>query len=163
METIIRAVLEKWRLLFVSALIKVMSKLVVDGDKVLVLHPNAHLQADIILLVDVPCAGVANNIAVFWFKEERTLPESLWQLGKAQRLEKVFAIVDHAQLVNVFIFEQLRQVIALIAVSRRNQRINIAPLLRPHIAQKLRGNQAIRTLRCLAVFLDELLADVCVQ
>src|SRR5579872_206604 len=96
MESIIGAVLEQGRLVSVGARIIIVSQFVVDGNKVLIAYLNTHLQANVLLVINIPGAGVAHHIAVPWLDEQRTVPEGLRRRIKAQRTEKVYAVADHA-------------------------------------------------------------------
>src|SRR5438128_1946507 len=98
METVIGAVLKQRGLVLVSPLVEVMSQFMVDGDKILVADLNAHLQAHVILVVNVPRAGMADNIAVARLDEQGPLPEGLGCGRKAQRRKEILAIMDHSHL-----------------------------------------------------------------
>ncbi len=52
------------RLLVVGALVEVVPELVVDRDEVLGVDLDAHLDAQVVDAVDVPGAGVADDVAV---------------------------------------------------------------------------------------------------
>src|SRR3954464_6649028 len=95
MKSIIRAVLEERRLMGVRPLVVVMPKLVMNGGKVFCRDLNAHLQPDILLIVDVPSACMADHISIMRLHKQRTLPECVWQLSETERLKKRFAVVDH--------------------------------------------------------------------
>ena len=71
--------------------------------------------------------------------------------------------MHHAQLIYLVIFQELSEVIALGGIGGCYDRVDIAPLLRPHVAEQVRGNQPIRTVGNLSIFLNELLAHVSVQ
>ncbi len=60
-------------------------------------------------------------------------------------------------------FQNLRQVVARIGIRRRHQRINIRPILRPHISQQMRGNRAVRAEHARPIFFHQLRAHVGVQ
>jgi hypothetical protein len=64
------------------------------GDKVVGGGLEAGLDAHVALVVDVPCAGVADHIAVAGMSEHRTLPEGLGQRIEAQRLVEALAVAD---------------------------------------------------------------------
>ena len=63
-EAVVGAVAEQERLLVVGALVVVVAQLVVDGDEVLAVDLDAHLDAQVVVVVDVPGAGVADHLAV---------------------------------------------------------------------------------------------------
>ena len=81
-EAVVGAVAEQHRLLVVGALVEVVAQLVVDGGEVLRRGLDAHLDAQIVQVVDVPGAGVAHHFAVARLDEQRPLPE-----GRRQRRE----------------------------------------------------------------------------
>ena len=61
--------------LLVGALVEVVAQLVVDGDEVLAGDLDAHLEAEVVDVVDVPGAGVADHVAVARPQEQGALPE----------------------------------------------------------------------------------------
>src|SRR5512142_1656059 len=87
----------------------------------------------IFLTVDVPGAGVADHVTVLRFYEQRAFPERLRERRKAQRGEEPLAVLHHLQRRGVLVLQQLGQVVALVGISRRDQGIDVAPLLPPHI------------------------------
>src|ERR1035438_611629 len=92
MKAVVRAVLEHERLIFVGALIEVVSQFVMDGDEVFAPHLDAHLYAQIVEVIDIPSAGVAYNIAIRRLGKERALPERRGEGRKAHRREEAFAV-----------------------------------------------------------------------
>src|SRR5947199_9991749 len=102
MESVVCAAEKEQRLLFVSALIKIMAKLVMNSHKIFGPDLNAHLDADIVFVVDVPGAGMADHITIYGFSEQRPLPESLRQRRKTQRLIKILAVFHHAARIEIF-------------------------------------------------------------
>ena len=52
------------RLVLVGALVKVVSQFVMDGDEIFAANLDAHLHPQIVFVVDVPCAGVAHDVAI---------------------------------------------------------------------------------------------------
>src|SRR5579871_3392591 len=105
-----------------------------NGDEVFVLDLDAHLQSKIVLIVNVPGAGVANDIAVGGLKEQGAIPKGLRQRSKPQRGEKSFAVADHPQIVDLAIFQKLGKVISLRSIFRSDKGIDISPFLRPHVS-----------------------------
>ena len=69
METRVRAALKQRRLILVSALVVVVSKLVVDHAQLVIGLLDAHLDAQILTAIETPCAGVANDVAVGRLRE----------------------------------------------------------------------------------------------
>ena len=82
-----------------------MPELVMNGAEVFVINPNTHLETEIFLVVDVPCARVANHITVGWLTEHRPLPECLWQWLESKRGEESLSIADHPQIIDVFLLQ----------------------------------------------------------
>ena len=76
-EPVIGAALEKVRLVFIGAEVEGVPQFVVHGDKVFAPNLDAHFQADVFLVVDVPGAGVAYHVAVARLGELRAIPEAL--------------------------------------------------------------------------------------
>ena len=107
-EAVVGAVAEEEGLGVISALVKVVAKLVVDGREVFARDVNAHLDAQIVDEINVPGAGVADHIAVLGLHEKRTLPETFRQGRKTQGSEEAFAIADHLLGVRVPAFQDLR-------------------------------------------------------
>ena len=63
-ETVVGAVAEEGRLLVVGALIEVVAQLVVNREEVFAGDLDAHLDAEVVDVIDVPGAGVADHVAV---------------------------------------------------------------------------------------------------
>src|SRR5213076_1033712 len=70
MESIIRAIYEQERLVLIRPLIKIVPQFVMNRYKILVANLDAHLDPDIVFVVDVPRAGVADDIAIFRLHKE---------------------------------------------------------------------------------------------
>src|SRR5215475_12212059 len=111
MKAIVSAVLKECGLVFVSALVIIVAEFVVDSDKVLIANLNAHLEPDILMVINVPRAGVADHVTITRLDEERTVPEGFGRFGKAKTAAEVYAVVLHAQLAISIVFGQLRAVI----------------------------------------------------
>ena len=142
-EAVIGAVLEQERLILVGALVEVVAEFVVNGDEVFAAHLDAHLDAQIVFVVDVPGAGVADDIAVGGLGEQRALPECWRQRREAQRGEEAFAVLHHAVGVEVLRLQQFGDVVGCFCLRRSDQREDVAPLLRPGIAEQVRGDRAV--------------------
>src|SRR5690349_8446773 len=74
-EAVICTVPEKIWLLSVSELVEIVSKLMVNRTEVFRSDIDAHLQPNVFLCVDIPCARVANHLAILWLHEQRASPE----------------------------------------------------------------------------------------
>src|SRR4029077_11523923 len=90
-----------------------------------------------------PSTGVANDIAIGGLGEKRALPKCGRKRRKTERHEEALAVADHAARVGVFRFQNFGEVITWIGVRRSNKGINVGPILRPHIAQEVRGNGSV--------------------
>ena len=78
----------------VGALVEVVPELVVDRREVFLGRLDAHLDADVVFEVDVPGAGVADDLAVLRPHEQRSLPEGLRQRREPER--RVEPLADRA-------------------------------------------------------------------
>ena len=81
-EAVIRAVLEQEVLLVVGALVEVVAQLVVDGLEIVRVDLDAHLDAQVVDVVDVPGRGMTDDVAIARPRDQRAFPE-----GLGQRLE----------------------------------------------------------------------------
>ena len=79
------------RLLLVGALIEVVPELVMDRREVLLGRIDAHLDAQVVGVVDVPRARVADHVAIGRLREERPLPERRRQRREAERRVEALA------------------------------------------------------------------------
>ena len=69
METIVGAVLKQRRLVLVRALVKIVTKLVMNHSEIFLGNLNAHFDAKVLLGIYVPGAGVADDLAIAGFGE----------------------------------------------------------------------------------------------
>src|SRR5207237_1202269 len=72
-----------------------------DRDEVLAGHLNAHLDAHVVLRIEVPCARMADDVAIARLGKLRALPESGRQRVEAEGCVKPLAVADHAALIHV--------------------------------------------------------------
>ncbi len=135
----------------------------VDGDEVLGVDLDAHLDAQIVDVVDVPGARVTHDVAVLGLGEQRTLPERLRQRLEAQRREEPLAVAHHLALVDAAAAQDLGQVETGIAGPRRNEVVDVAPALAPHVAEQVRRDRPVRRDHVDPVTFAELGAHVAVQ
>src|SRR6185369_13722010 len=136
---------------------------VVDGDEVLVTNQDAHLQTEIFLEVDAPGTGMADDFTITRLDEQRALPESLRQRFKAKRLEEIFAVVNHAELVDLLFLQDLGQVVALGGSGWSEQREDVSPCLCPGVAEEIGADESVLGNGIRAIFLGELSTSVSVQ
>ena len=128
----------------VRALVEVVAELVVDRREILRRLIDAHLDAQIVDVVDVPGAGVTHDFAVARLDEQRSLPERLRQRIEPERREEALADLHHLGR---------RRSCALAGSSsasspdrRRPARrvVDVRPVLRPDVAEQVRGDRPVR-------------------
>ena len=100
-KAVVRAPLKEIGLRLVRPLIEVVTQLVMDRDEVLAGHLNAHLDAHVVLRIEVPCARMADDVAIARLGKLRALPESGRQRVEAEGCVKPLAVADHAALIHV--------------------------------------------------------------
>ncbi len=134
-----------------------------DGGEVLAGDLDAHLDADVVLLVDVPGAGVADHVAVRRLVEQRALPEGLGQRRHAERGEEPLAVADHGAGIDSLPPQQTGQIDARRAARGRHQVVDVAPALGPHVAQQMGRNRPLGGYHVGAVEGAQAAAHVAVQ
>ena len=90
MEAVVRALLIKHRELVVRVEVIVVPELVVDGDEVFLIDLHTHLDAKVVVVGEVPRAGVTHDLVIGGLLEERSLPERRRQWIHAERREEAF-------------------------------------------------------------------------
>src|SRR2546429_3272208 len=95
MKSVVRAVLEKRRLRAIRPLIKVMPQFVMDDAEILFGDLDAHLDAQVVLRIDVPGARMAHHVAIGGPPEKGSLPERLLERRKTARSKKLPAAQHH--------------------------------------------------------------------
>ncbi len=83
------------RLLVVGPLVVIVAKLVVDGHEVVGIDLGAHLDAQVVLVVEVPGRGVADHFAVARAGDLRALPEAGRKRREAKRGVEALAGLHH--------------------------------------------------------------------
>ena len=111
----------------------------------------------------MPGAGVADDIAIGWARQHRALPESVRQRLQSERLEKPFAVLHDLFRRGLALLQDLADIVSGRRGGRRDQIVDVAPFLRPHVPQQVRRNHAIASLRGGAILLNQLAANVGVQ
>ena len=135
-----------------------------DGDEVVAVHLGAHLDADVVRIVDVPGRCVADHLAVGGLHDLRALPEGLRQRLEAERRVEGLALADHARRVVLLGDEQVADVVAQVARALgRDEIVDVAPFLRPHVAEQVGTDRAGLGLHGVAVLIVQLPADVRVE
>ena len=139
-KAVVGAALKEIRLRLVRALIEVVAQLVMDRDEVLACHLDAHLDPDVVLRVQIPGARMTDHVAIARLGELRALPEGPGQRIEAERGVEALAVAHHPPLVDAVRAEQRGEVHAGRGRRRRDHVVNIAPLLRPDIAEQMGGD-----------------------
>ena len=98
MEAIIGTALQDRRLDFISALVIVVPKLMMNGIEILAGYVDAHFDPEIIV-INIPGAGMALNNPVARFGKQRALPKGFRHRVKAQGRKEILAGFYHLQLV----------------------------------------------------------------
>src|SRR5256886_15174156 len=101
MTTIICAILKKKWLMLVRAMVEIMPELMMDGNKIDVANLQTRLDPQIVFIVDVPCTGVADYVAIPRLPEQRSLPEWLRQRPEAQSDEEIPAGLHHSLWIKI--------------------------------------------------------------
>ncbi len=113
-------------------------------------------------VVDVPRAGVADDLAILRAHEERALPERLRQRLEADRGVEALAGLDHVDRAHLAALEDLGQRIAGVGVGRRHEVLDVRPVLRPDVAEQMRRQRSLLR-NHVAVLLPQLHPHVGVQ
>src|SRR4051794_10998554 len=140
-----------------------MSEFVVNRTEILARNVDAHLDAKIVHIIDIPGTRVTHYLPVARLDKEGSLPEGLGKRIETERSKETLAIANHFFLVDLLTLQDLGQVIAGVSVRRGQDWVEILPALRPHIAEKMRGNRAFRIDHTLAILLDQLTPNVRVK
>ncbi|MNS68127.1 hypothetical protein D3C72_1013970 [compost metagenome] len=193
MEAIVGTALEQRRQRVVGQVVIDVAQLVVDGGEVLFVGLDAHLGAHVAFHVHVPGAGVADHVAVIGLDELGLVPVRLRQRRHAQRHVEVLRTLGHllggaqfglalrlvlrghvrilaglgqrrAQVGLVLLFQRRGDVQAAGARVRFQLVPQVGPVLLPHVAHQVRGDQAVAHLGLvLAIGLVQLAARIAVQ
>ncbi len=161
-EAVVGAVAEESREVTVVVLVVVVAQLVVNGCEVLGVDLDAHLDPQVVDVVHVPGAGVADRLPIPRLAEHGALPKGLGQLGQAQGDEEALSIAHHLPLVGLLGLERLAQVEAACAAGR-DEVVDVVPGLAPHVAQQVGRDGRPILYPGLTVLLLQLCADVAVQ
>jgi dissimilatory sulfite reductase (desulfoviridin) alpha/beta subunit len=107
---------------------------------------------------------MTDHFTIARFQKLRAIIKALGQWLKTERREKALANFHHADFVNALGFQQFANVIADLASARRgNEVVNVAPFLRPHIAEQVGADRAGFGLHLVPIFSIQLSADKGVQ
>src|SRR5262245_57610213 len=86
---------------------------------------DAHLDAQVVVIVDVPRARVTDNLTIARFDEHGTLPKSRGQGGESQGGKKSLAVADHFTLVVFPRLQYFGEVETWIDVGRSDQVVDV--------------------------------------
>ena len=163
-EPVIGPVQIKIGLSLVRPLVIIVSELVVDGHEVVAVDLGAHLDPQIVLIVEVPGRGMADHFAPDRPGDLRARPERLGKRRKPERSIKSLARSDHLLGRVLLLHQQIGQVIADVACSLGSDDVvDIAPFLRPHIAEQVGPDRPRIGLNRVPVLLVELGPRVAVE
>ena len=139
-----RAGLEQRLQIVVHQVVVDVAQLVMDGGELFLGRLDALLDPHVALHVQIPGAGVADHVAVARLGEHGFFVERRRQLRQADGGEEVFGGAGHALGTVVLRIQRAAdvQIVALAGVGF-HQRIDVAPLLGPHIAQQVGGDGAV--------------------
>ena len=143
MKAVVCAASVKVAVLIVGPLIIVVAEFMVDGLEIFGIHVYAHLDAQVILLVDVPGRGMANHITVGRLDEKGALPEGFRKFLKSQGAEKCLTCFNHADGSKTLVLQYRAQIISGSRRFRGDDVVDVFPALGPHVTQQLRRNGAI--------------------
>ena len=124
---------------------------------------DAHLDAKIVLEINVPRAGMANNIAISRLGEQRTFPESCRKRRRSQSRKRNSRRISPFRERPSCALQYFRQVVALRGLRRIHQVIYVVPFLRPDVAKQMCGNRAGRRHDIFSIFLGQLAANIGVE
>ena len=79
-----------------------------NGAEVVGIDLDAHLEPQVVYLIDVPGAGVTDHIPIARLHEQRSLPESLRQRSKSERSKEALTVADHVERLCVLGFQNGR-------------------------------------------------------
>ena len=149
-----------------------------NSHEVVCVDLDAHFDAKVFHIVDVPSRCVADHFAVRWLDKLRTIPKSFGQWCKAERRKEALADFHHiffclaaacSEICNIGLLIPLRyqkrtNVIPDVAGTwRSNDVIDIAPFLRPHISEQIGTDWSCFGLDRIAIFLVQLRANIGMQ
>ena len=164
-EAVVRAALVEQRQPVIGVEVVIVSQLVMDGGEV---HlggrvADAHLDPQVVREGHVPGARVADDIAIARLGQHRSLPERLRERIETHGSEEGLARLHHPGRVPILRREPSVDVEVGHALVRLDQRIDVGPLLRPHVAEQVRGDGLAVGDLVLAIRFLQLGADVAVQ
>ena len=163
MEAIVRPRSEERILPPVGPLVVRVAQFMVDRREVLARRLDAHLDPAILVVVDVPGARVADDVAVRRLHEQRALPEGIGQRVEPEGTEESLAVADHFDRVDILTLQLSCQVNPRTDVVGCHQIDDIAPTLCPHVAEQVRGNGTVRGHDRRSVGIAEFRADQAVK
>ena len=162
-EAGVRTALEYRWLTLVGTLVIVVAELVINRAQLIVGLFDAHLDAQVVTAIQAPGAGVTNNLAILRFGKLRALPERIRQSIHAERDIKAFGGANHFLRRIIFGLQRAIDIEIRDAGVRFHDVVDEAPLLRPHVAQKMCRDRTILRYLVFAVMFAELRAHGAMQ
>src|SRR3546814_11753471 len=92
MKAVIGSVQTEIRLLLIGPLIIIVAKLMMNSNEIVAINLGAHLDTDIVLVVDIPGTGVADELPILGLCDHRPGPKGFWQRRKSQRAVTTFTV-----------------------------------------------------------------------
>jgi hypothetical protein len=163
-EAVVGALAQDRRQRLVGVVVEDVPELVMDRAEVFRRLVDAHLDARVVHRVDVPRAGVTDDLAIARLGEQRPLPEGRRQRREAERGEEPLAVLHHVDRRDVARLEDAVEPDAAGAAAgrRRDQVEHVRPLLRPDVAEQVRRDRTVGR-HLVAVAFPQLRTDVRVQ
>src|SRR3546814_17406548 len=97
MKAVIGSVQIEIRLLLIGPLIIIVAKLMMNSNEIVAISLGAHLDTDIVLVVDIPGTGVADDLPIMGLCDHRTGPKGFGKRRKSQRAVTTFTGSHHFQ------------------------------------------------------------------
>ena len=163
MEAIMGAVLVEMVLMAIGELVVIVPELMVDGVEILRIDLRTHLDAHILVIIEVPGRGMADHLAPLRLGDHRAFPEGLRQRVEAERGKEGFPRLNHLQRCIALCRQPLGHIIAWSRRIGLEDVIDARPLLRPHIAQQVGADRPGRRLHSIAVECVQPPARIAVQ
>src|SRR3546814_12327967 len=98
MKAVIGSVQIEIRLLLIGPLIIIVAKLMMTSNEIVAINLGAHLDTDIVLVVDIPGTGVADDLPILGLCDHRPGPNGFGTRRKSQRAVKTFTGLNHFQV-----------------------------------------------------------------
>src|SRR5579871_1892567 len=141
-EPVVRAVPVDEGLVAVRPLVVVVAELVVDRLEVVGGDLDAHLDPKVLLEVEVPRAGVADDLPVPRPGEHRPVPERGGQWVEPEGDEELLSVPYHLLRCRAPVDQDLREVHSGPGRRGGHERVDQLPALGPHVPKEVRGDRS---------------------